>query len=153
MIRIANGRKNELVGITATVFLRINDLVTARREVKQLVLEREALPFLASTWTIVHPIDKESPLYNVYTEGHHNIQYDISIWLNGKDSATGQEIFSSYIYSFEDVIQNAKFLPCMDVDEKGLFHVYLNQVSDFEKLKEATPKPESKLARTDHTPY
>lgn len=135
MIRIANGRKNELVGITATVYIKINDLLTARREVKQLTLERNTLPFLASTWTIVHPIDKESPLSNFGINNDESIQYDISIWLEGIDGATGQNVFSSYTYLFKDIIQNAKFLPCMDVDDRGLFLVYLNRVSDYEKIE------------------
>lgn len=135
MIRIANGRKNELVGMTATVYIKINDVMTAKREVKQLTLERSDLPFLASTWTIVHPIEKESPLFKLDLDNQENIQYEISIWLDGIDGATGQNVFSSNTYLYRDIMQNAKFLPCMDVDDNGKFHVHLNRVSDCEIIK------------------
>jgi inward rectifier potassium channel len=136
MIRIMNAKKNELVELTVTASLVKNDLVTHKREVKVLTLERPSLSFLAHPWTIVHPITKESPLYNFDWCDSDKIQYDLSFWFNGIDRTTGHNVFLGRTYFLNDVVHNAKFLPCLEVDDEGVFIAYLGKVGDYEKQKD-----------------
>src|SRR4029079_2232938 len=62
--RIVNQRANALMELEAKVLLMTVEGPPGglARKYKALRLERESVYFLPLTWTIVHPIDRESPL-------------------------------------------------------------------------------------------
>src|SRR5450755_711389 len=64
--RVANARSNELIEVSAKILLsRFEDSEGTRtRRYYPLQLERPAVTFLPLTWTVVHPIDDKSPLFN-----------------------------------------------------------------------------------------
>ena len=59
------------------------------RRFHQLPLERKKVTFFPLTWTIVHPIDKESPLYGLTREECVSAEAEILVLLTGIE-----EIFS-----------------------------------------------------------
>src|SRR5215472_17220448 len=63
-LRIVNLRPNILMELEATILLMTVEGPPGKalRRYQQLVLEREKIYFLPLTWTIVHPIDDNSPL-------------------------------------------------------------------------------------------
>ncbi len=134
MFRIANAKKNEVVELHAAVFLISTDLVTNKRDIKVLNLERSYFPFLAHAVTIVHPLTEQSPLNNFSWVDDDKTQYEIGVWFNAIDRITGQNVFSGNTYFMPDIIQGAKFISCTDVDKDGLFLIYLNKLSDYEMV-------------------
>jgi inward rectifier potassium channel len=132
MFRIANAKKNEVVELHAAVFLIITDLVTNKREIKVLNLERSYFPFVAHAIIMVHPLTEESPLHNSSWADDDKTQYEIGVWFNAVDRITGQNVFSGNTYFMPDIVHGAKFSSCTDVDKDGLFLIYLNKVSDYE---------------------
>jgi len=62
--RVVNRRANSLMEIEAKVMMMMVDMTSAsaQRTYKLLTLEREKVLFMPLTWTVVHPIDRESPL-------------------------------------------------------------------------------------------
>ena len=66
MFRVANRTKSELVDIQASVILSyvIQENGKPIRKFSNLKLELTKVNLLSTSWTIVHPIDEESPLYN-----------------------------------------------------------------------------------------
>jgi inward rectifier potassium channel len=136
MLRVANARKNELVELHVMAFLVKNDLTTNKRDVRVLELERSYLPFMAHPLTIVHPLTKESPLHNFDFRDTELFQWDISVWFNGIDRVTGQNVFAGRTYFLHDIIHNARFRSCVEVDGQGMFIIYMDKVGDYEKLSE-----------------
>jgi inward rectifier potassium channel len=134
MFRIANAKKNEVVELNAAMYVIQNDLVTNKREVKPLSLERSYLPFLAHAFTIVHPLTEDSPLFNSNWKDDDKTQYEIAVWFNAIDRITGQNVFSGYTYFMHDIVQRARFKNCMDVDEDGLFLIHLDKLGDYEMV-------------------
>ena len=63
MFRVANTKQYELLENEAKVILTMSNPTTNKREFYVLPLEIERISFLALSWTIVHPIDENSPLY------------------------------------------------------------------------------------------
>src|SRR5271165_3213848 len=63
--RVANARSNTLMNMEAKVMLMTVDRTNGELKRKFIVLplERPQIYFFALTWTIVHPIDAESPFY------------------------------------------------------------------------------------------
>lgn len=135
MIRLGNARKDELVEVAAQVhFVKYEEFTTRRTHI-ELPLERQKIPFLPLTWTIVHPIDEKSPFFNMSEASLNEREFDIMVTTIGLDRATGQNVFSAYGYKDLDLIVNAKFLPCSEVDDQGTTLVHLDRIGDFEKLE------------------
>jgi inward rectifier potassium channel len=134
MFRVANRKRNEVVELNAAVFLVINDLVTNKREIQVLNLERAYLPFLAHAFTLVHPLTDKSPLKDLSLEDNDKTQYEIAVWFNAIDRITGQNVFSGHTYFMPDIIRNARFVSCMDVNDSGHFLIYLNKLNDYEMV-------------------
>jgi inward rectifier potassium channel len=134
MLRIANKKKNEVVEVHARFYLVANELATLKREVKELHLERPNIPLLAHSWTLVHPITNESPLYDFEWKDNSKVQYEIMAWFSGTDRITGQNVFSGRSFLLHEVMHNARFTPCLDVNDDDLFVLHLNRVADYEMM-------------------
>ena len=135
MLRVGNAKKNELLEVSAVItFIKYNDYTT-RRTYIGLPLEREKIPYIPITWTIVHPIDEKSPFFNQDESTMDKREYDIMVTMIGLDRVTGQNVFSAHSYTDRDVVWNAKFSPCSEVDEEGITIVYLAKIGNFEKLE------------------
>jgi inward rectifier potassium channel len=134
MFRLANAKKIELVELHISAFTVKNDLATNKRDVRPLGLERDYLPFLSHPLTIVHPLDDKSPLADFDWKDTDSFQYEIVLWVNGIDRATGQNVFFGRTYLIEDIVQNATFRSCAEVNAQGVFWIYLDKVGDYEQL-------------------
>src|SRR4029077_810070 len=63
MFRVTNARSNQLVELEAKVlFSRIEG---SSRKYDALKLERTRVVFFPLSWTVVHPVDEESPLWGL----------------------------------------------------------------------------------------
>ena len=79
--RVVNRRRNDLMELEARVMLMTvePEKGQAKRQYKLLKLERDKVLFLPLTWTIVHPIDNESPLWGMTAYDLKRLQAEIMI--------------------------------------------------------------------------
>ncbi len=119
--RVVNRRANDLMEIEARVLLMTVDPVNgqSQRTYKQLKLERDQILFMPLTWTVVHPIDNESPLWGVTPEQFEQQQAEVMILIKAYDDTFSQTVFSRFSYRHEEVIWNRRFGPAFSVDEDG----------------------------------
>jgi inward rectifier potassium channel len=100
MFRIVNGRNNQLIELGAKVmFARfVNENGRTVRRFDILELERRKVTFFPLAWTVVHPIDKDSPLAGLTAEDLIATDAEILILLSGIDDtfATTVHARSSY---------------------------------------------------------
>jgi len=132
--RIANRRRNDLMEMSARVMLMTVETRDGRpmRQYYQLKLEREQVLFLALTWTIVHPIDAESPLAGMTEEDLAAKQAEFVILLKAFDDTFSQTVFARYSYRHDEVQWGKRFAPAFSVTEQG------DMVVDLHKLGEVT---------------
>jgi len=111
MFRIANGRSNQLIGLQATVLLsRIEGPPGARsRKYTQLALERSSVVFFPLSWTIVHPIDAESPFFGLTVEELRAREAEVLIFLTGTDETFAQTVHARSSYRAEEITFGARF--------------------------------------------
>jgi inward rectifier potassium channel len=111
MFRIANRRSNELIEVEARIvlsmFVTING--TATRRFSTLKLERTKVAFLPLSWTIVHPIDEESPLWGLSEEDYARYGVEFLVLLTAIDETFSQTVHARMSYSFEELEWNARF--------------------------------------------
>jgi inward rectifier potassium channel len=111
MFRIANKRKNEIVDLEAKViFSRAeHDGGRVLRRFYTLPLEREKVSFFALSWTIVHPIDEDSPFWELTHEDSVEADVEILVLLKGMDETFSQTVHARSSFKPDEIVWNARF--------------------------------------------
>ena len=130
--RVTNARRNVLMNVEARVLLMTVDRVDGelRRSFIDLPLERRTVYFFALTWTIVHPIDAESPFFGKTREDLEKESAEILVLLQAFDDTFSQEVHSRYSYRNDEFVWGAKFTPSFKVDAKGDLVVEVDRIND-----------------------
>ncbi len=112
MFRIANSRQNQLIEVAAKVLLtrfEENELGIRTRRYYQLQLERNSVTFFPLTWTVVHPIDENSPLNGVTPEQLAASNAEFLVLLSGTDETFSQVVHARSSYRYNELVWGAKF--------------------------------------------
>jgi inward rectifier potassium channel len=109
-VRIANARSNELIQLEAQVLLsRIRLDGSGNREFLPLKLERDKVAFFPLSWTIVHPIDEESPLWGTDEDDLAAWDAEFLVLLSGIDETFSQRLHARSSYKHNEVVCGARF--------------------------------------------
>lgn len=133
--RIANQRTNTLMEIEAKVLIMTVSGTgdNHRREYHVMNLERSSVYFLPLTWTVVHPIDDQSPLFGKTLKDLADSQAEILIMIKAFDDTFSQVVHSRYSYRFDEILWGARFLPAFSVTADGDMALALDRLSEVEK--------------------
>jgi inward rectifier potassium channel len=137
MFRLANGRRNELIEVAATVIYAQFEEIDGKpaRKFYQLALERPKVTFLSLSWTVVHPINEESPLWQLTAADVSARQAEILILLTGIDETFSQVVHARSSYGAEEIVWQAKFANIYNKPEKdGVVSIDLRRLHEFERL-------------------
>jgi inward rectifier potassium channel len=136
MFRIANERSSSLMELRASVTLMtvIKTGPTPERRFDLLALEREGVQLFPLTWTIVHPIEENSPLWGRAAADLAELQAEVIILVKGFDETFGQTVHSRYSYRHDEITWGAKFLPAFRVDEAGDLLLEVNKLGDYAQV-------------------
>lgn len=148
--RIANRRHNVLMEMEARVMLMCIDPSGKTKDRKYFVLPLEVnfIHFFPLNWTIVHPIEEDSPIYGWTAADFKRYDAEILILLKGFDDTFGQVVYQRFSYKWDEIVHNAKFKKAYDTDFEGRTIMDVNLIHGFEKLDEETIAP-SKEAEED----
>jgi inward rectifier potassium channel len=119
--RVVNQRENILMELEAIVTLMtvVGPPGNLRREFSPLTLERRAVYFLPLTWTIVHPIDQQSPLYGKTHDELERLQAEVLVLIKGFDDTFSQTVHSRYSYRYDEIVWGARFTPAFAINPEG----------------------------------
>ncbi|MGO9260051.1 MAG: ion channel [Bryobacteraceae bacterium] len=119
--RVVNRRKNSLAELQARCLLMTvdNEDGTPKRKYELLRLERPEVLFLALTWTIVHPIDRDSPLWGKTAADLTRLQAEVLILLKAYDDTFSQTVVARYSYRHDEIVWEKRFAPAFFVDGHG----------------------------------
>jgi inward rectifier potassium channel len=134
--RVTNARRNVLMNMDAHVLLMTveNRDGELRRSFVDLPLERRSVYFFALTWTIVHPIDSDSPLFGRTREELAKLSAELLILIQGFDDTFSQVVHSRYSYRHDEMIWGAKFTPAFKVDPKGDMVVEVDRIDELKLI-------------------
>jgi inward rectifier potassium channel len=136
MFRVANSTQNELIEVEAKVILSFNDLKTNQRDFVTLPLEIDKISFFPLSWTIVHPIDEKSPIYNYTAADLIKADAEFLILLKATNDTYSDVVYSRSSYRGDEVIENAKFIPLKRTEKFGKTTIDLRKLDEIEILKE-----------------
>ena len=137
MFRLANARKNHLIECEVELLLTLNVQEDSQvmRKFYNLNLERSRINSLALSWTIVHPIDEQSPLHEVTVKDLIDGDAEFMFFFKAFDDTYSQHVHTRYSYKASQIIENAEFISMFNRSEDGTATVLrLNEISTFEKI-------------------
>ena len=84
-----------------------------------LTLERTRVESMPMSWTVVHPIDENSPFNGFTEEDMKTADVELYVMLRGFD-----DVFSNYVqqrtsYTFNEILFNRKFIPMYHESDDG----------------------------------
>jgi inward rectifier potassium channel len=141
MFRLANLRRNTLIDLEIEVIFSYNEDVDGKimRRFYQLDLERKKVSILTLNWTVVHPLDENSPLKDLTAEDMERTQASFAILLKAFDDTFAQTVHSRTSYQHHHVVWGARFKPAFDRDGDGRIVLDLGRIGEYVEA----PLPES----------
>ncbi|ALW84911.1 hypothetical protein AUC43_07290 [Hymenobacter sedentarius] len=134
--RIANQRSNILIDLQARVLVKTIEPGTSNQKYAFLPLERDAVSFFPLSWTIVHDITPESPLYGYGPEDYQAQDVEIIIQLKGYDDTFAQDVHARNSYTHEEIEWHRRFIRAYEVDDDGIAVIDLDQLHRTEPLED-----------------
>ena len=137
-IRVANGRRNELIQVSATVlFSRFEEVNGTRtRRYYPLELERKGVTFLPLTWTVVHPIDANSPLSGETPQSFVSSYAEILVLLSGFDETFSATVQTRTSYIPQEVLWGYRFANAFVISQSANNKVTVD-MRQFDKVEAA----------------
>jgi inward rectifier potassium channel len=130
--RVVNRRQNSLMELEARVMLMTVDMQSGKgkRTYRMMKLEREKVIFCPLTWTIVHPIDSESPLFGMTAEDLRRLQAEVLILIKGYDDTFSQTVLARRSYRHDEIVWGRRFAPAFFVDPEGSLVLEVSKVGE-----------------------
>lgn len=136
VFRMANARLNQIVEARVGVSLARNEVTTEGEKYRNfysLVLERGDSPIFALSWTVVHPITKESPLYGMTQEMLMETEAEFIVSLTGIDGTFSQTIHSRISYIPSEIVWGGVFEDMLSRDIHQTILIDLSRIHNYRK--------------------
>jgi inward rectifier potassium channel len=132
MIRIANKNKSELLEPEANIVLAYIDKNDGNkvRQFANLKLELTKVTVLTMSWTLVHPIDEESPLYGWTDEDYRLNEVEFLVLIKAYEETFGQTVHTRSSYRHNEIVFGARFNSIVKPSDNGSVEVELNRIND-----------------------
>jgi inward rectifier potassium channel len=136
MFRIANERNSQLIQVGVQVLLSRfeKDGKTTVRQFHRLSLERDEVTFFPLTWTVVHPIDRKSPLHGQTEEEFRAAESEVLVLISATDETFSQTVNSRSSYKADEVVWGAKFADVFGQKPDGTMTVDLHRIHAFDRV-------------------
>jgi inward rectifier potassium channel len=144
MLRLVNNEVSELSDVGVYVSLAWFELVEGKRvrQFHQLALERDRVEFFTLHWTVVHPIDRGSPLAGVTPAALREGKAEILVMASGHEETFSTRVTARTSYVPEEVAWDARFADMFVDSPDGVITVDLERLDRLERLTEgATSVP------------
>ncbi len=136
-VRVANHRKSNIVEVEATMMLsmEVDDNGTNKRIFLNFSLERNKIYYLPLSWTIVHPITPDSPLYNKTPEDLEQANAELIIMVKAHDDAYAQTIHGVTSYTYKEFVWGAKFESSYYTGKNGVAVFEISKIGNYQKVE------------------
>jgi inward rectifier potassium channel len=144
MFRIINAGLSDMSEMRVQVNLAWFETVRGVRERRfhQLTLERESVEFFTLHWTIVHPIDRESPLRGVTPDILRESGAEFLVVVTGLDDTFAARVSARTSYFWDEVRWDARFANMFVASPDNTLTVDVERLDRFDRLPEGmTAKP------------
>jgi inward rectifier potassium channel len=140
MFRFANAELGEVSDAEIRVSLAWYERVGERRERRfhDLGLERRRVEFLSLYLTVVHPIDRQSPLAGITPDELREGKAEVLVLLTAQEEAFSTRVTARTSYLWNEVTWDAKFADMFVDSPDGVITVDINRLDRVERLPEGS---------------
>jgi inward rectifier potassium channel len=145
MLRVGNERGNSILEATVrVVFTRTERLVEGPvfYRLIDLKLARERSPAMSRSWTVLHTIDADSPLFGATPDTLKRDEVELMVTVVGTDDTSLQPVHARQRYLDSEILWGARHADILSEDPQGRILV---DVRNFHKVVPTLP--------TDTFPY
>jgi len=138
MFRVANLRENEIIEARMKLTLLRNDETAEGhhyRRMLDLPLVRDASPFFALSWMVLHSIDEASPFHGMGPEDCHSDAIQLVAVLTGIEGTTSSTVYARHSYTSADILFDHAFEDVLEIKEDGTVKI------DFGHFHDTRPVP------------
>ncbi len=137
MFRLMNSRKTIMIEPEVSVTLSLNEKNNEgqyERSFFTLELERRKITYLPTIWTIVHPINKKSPLYSLTNAEIQKLDAGLYVLIQYHEESFGQKVYQASSYKFNQLLTDVKYTRSSSFDEDGYTVLNHQKLSEVESL-------------------
>lgn len=138
MFRMANVRANQIVEAQVHVLLARSEVTAEGEDVWRfydLQLRRYRNATFRHSWTVVHPIGPESPLYGSSPEALASAFAEMVVSMTGIDGAFMQTVYARHTYDSSDIIWGARLSDIMIRSPQGDFAIDYGRFDDLDQTE------------------
>jgi inward rectifier potassium channel len=121
MFRLVNGRNNQLLEVKAQVTLArwVDENGRLVRRFDPLDLERRSVTFFPLSWTVVHPIDENSPMYGLSEAQLRAEDAEFLILLTAVDETFATVVHQRTSYKPDEIRWGHRFVNLYNKTQNG----------------------------------
>jgi inward rectifier potassium channel len=146
MFRVANMRRNQLIEVEVDITMAWFEKDSKMRSFTRLTLERSKINLFPSSWTIVHPIDENSPFYGLSEADILDLKIELIVLLKAFDDTFSQTIYSRTSFKSSEIKVGKKFIPMFNTMENGKTLLDLRLIDAMETVE----LPQQKLVQLEN---
>ncbi|XZF15374.1 ion channel [Chitinophagaceae bacterium MMS25-I14] len=139
MFRLATFKNNHLSDVEATVTAAIHQPGEDGKTVTrfyQLPLEISKINSLALSWTLVHPLDENSPMFLFSERDFHENKVELVVTVKAFDDHFSNTVQQRTSYTTKELVYGAKFIPMFTRAATGDHTILqLDKVNAYERIK------------------
>ncbi len=136
---LANKFENKLVDVEVTLdLIRLEmDEGRLKKRFYQLFLFRKRIPYLSVPWTVVHPIDEKSPLWNMSETQFADEHLEFFIQVKAFDETHREFIYKEFSYfGTEEVFWGHKFVNIQNYTKTGALKLSMRRFGKTTRLQD-----------------
>lgn len=123
MFRFANKSKTQLIEAEVDMVISYWDANENRRIFKSVELERKKINFFSMSWTVVHPINEDSPIYDWSEQDFKEKQIEVIIMFKAFDDTYVRQVYDRMSYISAEIQWGRKFVPIYNNSENGMINI------------------------------
>lgn len=137
MLRLAPFKNNRLTDAEVKVTLALIEIIDGQpvNRFYPVKLELDKINALSLSWTVVHPIDENSPLYGLSQEDLITGRGEILVFVKAFDDSFSNTVVSRSSFLAQEIVFGAKFVPMFHKDDTngGRTVMEMNKLNTYEK--------------------
>jgi inward rectifier potassium channel len=135
MFMMCNNMNSNLAEVTAKVnfsWVEKDEKNHPVRKFEVLKRDYEQVTLLALNWTIVHPIDADSPLYGMKARDFEEKDVEFFVLISAYDDTFAQTVHSRNSYIASEIIDGARFRRPFYVDDDGYTVLDVKKLGEYD---------------------
>ncbi|MBV8492600.1 MAG: ATP-sensitive inward rectifier potassium channel 10 [Alphaproteobacteria bacterium] len=143
-VRLANQRRNQILQAEVDLALLRDELTEEGEMIRRfydLELARRRSPVFALTFTVMHRIDEESPLYGTTASSLQTQNAELVVTASGIDETIAQRVHARISYLSDEILWDHRFADLFGWTEDG------RRVIDYRRFHDTIPLSAARHAR------